>query len=78
MQGFISNHDNVAVIPRLAINSAFNVYCPGGLLITDTIKWLIENSSVRNLDLSRGNESYKYVYGGTEHYNFDFIMNKTT
>ena len=77
MHGFISNHDKAAVIPRLAINSTFNVYCPGGLLITDTIKWLIDNSSVKNLDLSRGDETYKYVYGGTEHYNFDFTVNKS-
>ena len=72
MQGFITQSGEVAVIPRLAINSDFSVYCPGGILITDTIKWLIDNSRVRNLDLSLGDEKYKYEYGGKEHYNFDF------
>ena len=74
MHGFLSNHNDVAVIPRLAINSDFNVYCPGGLLIIHTIKWLINNTSIRNLDLSRGDEKYKYVYGVTEHYNWDYIV----
>ena len=74
MQGFISNCHQSVVIPRLAINSDFNVYCPGGLLITQTIHWLQKNSQIRNLDLSRGDEKYKFVYGGLEHCNFDFYF----
>ena len=74
MQGLITQKGDVAVIPRLAINSDFGVYCPGGVLVTETIRWLIGNSHIRNLDLSRGDEKYKYVYGGKEHYNFDFTI----
>ena len=73
MQGIITTNQIVVVIRRLAINSKYNVYCLERIPITQTIKWLIENTKIRNLELSRGDEKYKYAYGGKEHYNYTFI-----
>ena len=71
MNGVVSN-DGRAIITRLSINRKYGVYCPGGLLLNETIKALFEQRiiSIKSLDLSRGNEKYKYAYGGREHYNY--------
>jgi len=71
MIGFKTNFNSV-VIPRLAINSQYAKYMPGKLLINESIKYLIEQSDIRNIDLSRGDEKYKYDMGGETHYNYDF------
>ena len=72
--GFVNNEENTVVVPRLAINDDFSLYCPGNLLIIDTIKYLIENTKIRNIDLSRGDEPYKYALGGENHYNYTFKL----
>ena len=72
LAGYVSNDKSTIVVPRLAIDSEYGVYCPGTLLIYETIDWLIKNTPIRNLDLSRGEEKYKYVMGGTQHINRDF------
>lgn len=74
MTGFVTNEDIAIVVPRLAINTEFNVYCPGFLLVSETIQWLLDNSQIKNLDLSRGDETYKYSLGGETHFNFDFEL----
>ena len=67
--GYVTNDNRTVVIPRHAIDQAFAQYSPGMLLITETIKWLNAHSGIRNLDLSRGDEHYKYLLGGVDHYN---------
>lgn len=64
------------IVPRLAILDKYKLYSPGSLLIDASIAWLEKNSSVRYLDLSRGNEKYKYVLGGKEYkiYNFNIKL----
>ena len=69
--GFASR-DGKIILPFVSINSAFKRYSPGGILITETIKYLITNTDYKYFDLSRGNEKYKYDYGGTEHFNFNY------
>lgn len=71
MIGFKTNFNSI-VIPRLAIDSEFAKYMPGKLLINEAIKYLTEHSDIRNIDLSRGDEKYKYDMGGKTHYNYDF------
>lgn len=63
MSGLVSNFSAI-IFPRLAIDSAFSKYAPGKVLISESIKWCIKNSSITDLDLSRGNEKYKYEMGG--------------
>ena len=72
LSGYITNDNLAIVVPRHAINDDFNLYCAGALLITETIKYCIENTGIRNLDLSRGDEKYKYTLGGVTHYNHCF------
>lgn len=67
MQGFIGKDNRSVIIPHLAINSEYSVYSPGALLISETIRYLISDTSVRELDLSRGEEKYKYSMGGIEY-----------
>ena len=70
--GYIRN--NIVIVPRLAINSEYSVYSVGSLLVSEYIRYLIDNTSVRILDLSRGNEPYKYALGGDEYELFSFVL----
>ena len=69
--GLISRQGKI-ILPYFNINSTFARYSPGGILITETIKYLSENYNYKYFDLSRGTEKYKYTYGGIEHYNFNY------
>lgn len=69
MTGFKSNSNSI-VFPMLAIDSDYSKYMPGKLMINETIKYLINNSTIRVLDLSRGTEKYKLDMGGTIHKNY--------
>ncbi len=73
MSGFTTQNGNEFVIPRLSINNDFLFYSPGNILINETIRLLIEYTSIRNLDLSQGNEQYKYRMGGVEHLTKSFV-----
>ena len=50
--GFTSR-DGKIILPFVSINSAFKGYSPGGILITQTIKFLMENHDYKFFDLSR-------------------------
>lgn len=56
-------------IPRLSTNNEWLSYSTGIILVNETIKDLI-NNGVSTMDLTRGNEPYKYAMGGEEHYNY--------
>lgn len=71
--GFTSRNGRI-ILPFLSINSAFSRYSPGGILITEAIRFLIENRGYKYFDLSRGDEKYKYSYGGIEHLNFSYAI----
>jgi len=68
--GYVTNDNSTIISPRGAMNSKFSKFSPGLLLDIETIKWLTRNTKITNLDLSRGNEEYKYALGGKEHYNY--------
>lgn len=67
MMGVLTNDLQRCVVPRLAIDSEYGVYCPGLLLIIESIKKLIE-INCKTLDLSRGDEKYKFTVGGELYY----------
>jgi len=70
--GYVTNDNSTIISPRGAMNSKFSRFSPGLLLDIETIKWLTRNTKITNLDLSRGNEEYKYALGGKEHYNYSY------
>ena len=74
MGGFTTVDGTRVVIPRLAINGKYALYCPGNLLIAETVRNLMETTSIRNLDLSRGDETYKYSMGGVPYGNWEYEL----
>lgn len=66
MMGVLTEDKKICIVPRLAINSQYGVYCPGLLLIVETIKELIK-INCKYLDLSRGTEKYKFTVGGEQY-----------
>lgn len=71
MTGFATNYNEI-VFPYVAIDSKYGSYAPGKLMIGESIKYLQEHTSIRGLDLSRGDERYKLEMGGVRHYNYRF------
>ncbi len=70
--GYVTNDNSTIISPRGAMNNKFSKFSPGLLLDMETIKWLTHNTEITDLDLSRGDEEYKYALGGKEHYNYSY------
>lgn len=62
------------IVPRLSIKSEYNRYSPGMILVCETIKYLLANTEIGILDLSKGDEEYKYKLGGIEHLSYSFKL----
>ena len=73
MTGFVTNFREI-VFPILAMNGNYAQYTPGKLMICKSIEYLQERTSIRSIDLSRGEETYKIVLGGIKHYNYRFNL----
>lgn len=72
LNGVIAN-DGRAIITRLSIETSFGRYSPGGLLLNETIKEVSSKYPfIKSIDLSRGDEPYKYTYGGENRYNYSY------
>lgn len=71
MSGLLGNRKEF-VVPRLSVCEDFLFYSPGIVLINEVIKYFIENGLAINLDMSQGEESYKYKMGGTLHKTHSF------
>lgn len=69
----ITSKQNEFIVPRLSINDDFSFFSPGMILINEVIKYFLDNSNINVLDLSQGEESYKYKMGGIIHYTFNYI-----
>lgn len=65
---------NRLVVPRLSIDDKFRRYSPGMLLVIETIKFLQQHSSIEVLDLSQGDEAYKYQLGACQHLSYRFFI----
>lgn len=74
MFGLVDASGTRAYVPRVAIDSAFKYYSPGLLLISETIKWMIENTDIRYMDLTRGEERYKFTMGGVKYFTKSFKL----
>ena len=62
------------IVPRLSIDETFKRYSPGMLLAIETIKYLIKSTDIKVLDLSQGQEQYKYNLGAVEHHSYRFKL----
>lgn len=74
MAGFMDHEQQKLVIPRLAIDHAFKFYSPGYVLLCETMRQLIANTAIRELDLSRGDERYKFDLGGQPYYTDSYVF----
>lgn len=74
MSGLINEKDESVIIPRLSIVEDFYRYSPGIVLINETAKKFEKFPSLNNLDLSKGNETYKTVMGGIVYETKNFIV----
>lgn len=63
------------IVPRLSINNKYTFFSLGILLINEVIKYFSNNNQkVNAIDLSEGEEEYKYKMGGVTHYSYNFIL----
>ncbi len=74
MTGFLTNH-NELTFPMVAMNSYFSKFAPGRVMISESVKYLQKNTKIRCIDVSRGDERYKFDMGGHAHYNYRYVLN---
>lgn len=66
----IDNIHNQIVLMAVSTNPDFYKYSPGILTIYNfVIEQMNKENGYTKIDFTRGNEKYKYVLGGVEHYN---------
>lgn len=70
MLGFLDKNHNSFIVPRLAIEPDFAFFSPGVVLINEAVKYFIENTDIRTIDLTKGEEKYKYQMGGTPYFTY--------
>lgn len=74
LSGFYNQEKTCFYVPRLTCHVDYLSYDPGILMLLEVIKKMKENN-VKSLDLTRGDEPYKYAIGGVEHYNYTLTFN---
>lgn len=76
MQGYINPRRRAMEIPRFAINSDWGWYSPGKVLISECVRFLMNEGGgmVKWLDIGRGEERYKYDMGGVGYETLNFIL----
>jgi hypothetical protein len=72
LSGFMSENGAILVVPRLSINDKYRFYSPGYILIIELLKYLSYKTNCTCLDLSRGEEQYKFDLGGTPYYTVSY------
>lgn len=76
IMGYVYESEKSIIIPRLAINTKFNFYSPGSILIIETMRYMLENTDLNVIDLAAGNEVYKYKMGGGEYFTRNIFLPK--
>lgn len=74
LSGLRNGDGSRIVVPRLSMNGKFDFYDPGIVLLRETAEYLCRECPNTELDLSRGNEKYKYTMGGKPHFNHSFVI----
>jgi len=68
-------NDRRLILSRFSVDHKFGWYSPGGMMIVELVKELIEKHDILRidqLDLARGTENYKFVYGAVEYLNYHY------
>lgn len=73
MSGFLTNYNEI-VFPIVSMNIDYQQFFPGKLMISESVKYLQQETTIRGIDLSRGDERYKREMGGKPHYNYACIL----
>ena len=71
MSGFLTADGSCLTIPRLAIDGEYRFYSPGYILLDQALRLLEKEGSVTELDMSRGDEKYKFDMGGSPYITTD-------
>lgn len=62
--GVLNHRKDCILVPRLAINMDYKFYSPGYVMLCESFRYFLSNTSIRNIDLSVGSEQYKLDLGG--------------
>jgi predicted N-acyltransferase len=69
MSGMYNNQHDTFYVPRLSCSNSFLRYDTGILMLNESIKLLLADG-VRTIDLTRGDEHYKFAMGAVAHTNY--------
>ena len=76
IEGFITIDRRYIIAPRVSINTEFDRFSPGIIMINEIMKTLFTNEIKTNLDLSIGTERYKFDMGGECFNTYNFYIDK--
>ena len=72
--GFLSHDKTLCSYPRLAINEKYNYYTPGCVLLAQILQHYMREGVTQHLDLSRGDEQYKFKMGANLYHTHDIVL----
>ena len=73
MSGMYNESRDTFYVPRLSCSNHYLRYDAGILMLNESIKILLEEG-VRHVDLTRGDEQYKFAMGGLASSNYTFKL----
>lgn len=72
--GFLTHDRKICSYPRLAINEKYNYYTPGCVLLAEVLQYYMREGVTEHLDLSRGDEQYKFKMGAILYHTHDIVL----
>ncbi len=75
--GLLTHDRSSYTVPRLAIDADYRFYSPGYLLLDGILRRLGEERITAELDMSRGDEKYKFDMGGTPYITTDLKVSQS-
>ena len=72
--GFLTHDKVICSYPRLAINEKYNYYTPGCVLLAEVLQYYMKEGITEHLDLSRGDEQYKFKMGANLYHTHDIVL----
>lgn len=72
--GFLTHDKKICSYPRLAINEKYNYYTPGCVLLAEVLQYYMKEGVTEHLDLSRGDEQYKFKMGAILYHTHDIVL----
>lgn len=73
--GYLQKNNDYLLLPREAFDERFSRYSPGIICFLETIRYLI-SQGIPLLDLSKGDETYKFSLGGEAYWQYGFDICK--